>query len=116
MFEIRALNKNLVGDRGEYVGRPSALGNPFILEHETDRQQVIQQFEVWLHEQIKTRDVLVCQELNRLYKLTRATGELKLTCWCAPQNCHAEVIKRVLLETLAKSENQMPFGDFTNLK
>jgi Domain of unknown function (DUF4326) len=68
--EIRILNKRVVGDRGEYVGRPSALGNPFKLEHESQRNHVIQQYELWLQERIEARDAWVCHELNRLYQIT----------------------------------------------
>jgi Domain of unknown function (DUF4326) len=100
MVEIRVLNKRSVGDRGEYVGRPSALGNPFKLEQESKRDAVIQQYELWLQERIKARDARVCQELNRLYRIARDQGVLELTCWCAPKRCHADVIRNILLEVL----------------
>jgi Domain of unknown function (DUF4326) len=98
--EIRIFNKRVVGDRGEYVGRPSALGNPFKLEHESQRDAVIQQYETWLQDQIKARDARVCHELNRLYGIARDQGVLELTCWCAPKRCHANVIRNILLEAL----------------
>ena len=93
MVEIRILNKRVMGDRGECVGRPSALGNPFKLEHESQRNHVIQQYELWLQERIKARDAQVCHELNRLYQIARNQGVLELTCWCAPKRCHADVIR-----------------------
>ena len=101
-IEIRVLNKRLVGNRGEYVGRPSPLGNPFKLERESDRESVIEWYEVWLREKIRTRDKAVCDELNRLFKIARDSGVLELACWCAPKLCHAEVIRCVLLEQLSK--------------
>jgi hypothetical protein len=100
MVEIQILNKRVVGDRGEYVGRPSALGNPFKLEYESQRNQVIQQYELWLQERIETRDARFCHELNRLYVIARDQGLLELTCWCAPKRCHADVIRNILLEAL----------------
>jgi Domain of unknown function (DUF4326) len=100
MVEIRVLNKRSVGDRGEYVGRPSALGNRFKLEHESKRDAVIQQYELWLQERIKARDARVCHELKRLYRITRDQGVLELTCWCAPKRCHADVIRNILPEAL----------------
>ena len=102
MVEIRVLNKRLVADRGEYVGRPSPLGNPFKLERESDRESVIERYEVWLHEKIRTRNKVVCDELNRLYKIARDSGVLELLCWCAPKRCHADVIRFVLLKQLKK--------------
>ena len=104
MPEIRILNKKLVGDRGEYVGRPIALGNPFKLECEADREQVIGQYELWLRTQVEVWNPEVCNELNRLYRIARDSGELELTCWCAPLRCHAEVIRQVLLEAFAKQK------------
>ena len=103
---IRVLNKRQVGARGEYVGRPSPLGNPFKLEREAQRGAVIERYERWLREHIASHDRQVCQELNRLYRIARDTGELELTCWCAPKPCHADVIRRVLLETLERTGGQ----------
>ena len=111
MVEIRVLNTRLVADRGEYVGRPSPLGNPFKLERESDRESdresVIERYEVWLREKIRIRDRLVCDELNRLYKIVRDSGVLELVCWCAPKRCHADVIRCVLLEQLTKVVKQI---------
>jgi hypothetical protein len=87
------------GGVGEYIGRPSVLGNPFKLE-QWGREACIEQYEVWLRERIAARDVQVCKELSRLLAIARA-GELKLVCWCAPLACHGDVIKRVLEEKIS---------------
>ena len=100
MIAILILNKRRAGSRGEYVGRPSPLGNPFKLERESDRDEVIAQYENWLRQRITARDQRVCDELNRLYVIARDTGLLELVCWCAPKRCHADVIRKVLLEAL----------------
>jgi Domain of unknown function (DUF4326) len=103
LIAILILNKRRAGSRGEYVGRPSPLGNPFKLEHESDRDGVISRYEVWLRERIAARDKRVCDELNRLYVIARDIGLLELVCWCAPKRCHAEVIRKVLLEALQRN-------------
>jgi hypothetical protein len=100
MVAILVLNKCNAGTRGEYVGRPSPLGNPFKLEQESDRDAVITRYEVWLRKRISARDQRVCDELNRVYVIARDTGLLELVCWCAPKRCHADVIRKVLLEAL----------------
>ena len=74
MVEVRVLNKRSAGTRGEYVGRPSPLGNPFRLGRESDRDLVIALYEVWLRERIETRDRSVCKELTRLYVIARDEG------------------------------------------
>jgi hypothetical protein len=104
MTVLQVLNKRNSGTRGEYVGRPSPLGNPFKLEHESDRDAVIARYEIWLRERIVARDRRVCDELNRLYVIARDTGLLELVCWCAPKRCHADVICTVLLEALKRNE------------
>ncbi len=102
-MQITITNKK-TGGNGEYVGRPSPLGNPFRLEREEDRDAVISSYERWLRERILKRDGRVCDELNRLYKKLLEDGGLELTCWCAPKPCHADVIRAVLLEAVARCE------------
>ena len=36
------------GDRGEYVGRPSPLGNPFAMRDECQRDAVVDAYARWL--------------------------------------------------------------------
>lgn len=95
---IHVANKR-AGAIGEYVGRPSPLGNPFRMRNESERARVIAKYDAWLRSKIAKGDKRVCDELNRLYKIAR-DGELVLVCWCAPKACHADVIKRVLEEKL----------------
>ena len=110
MTAILVLNKRSAGTRGEYVGRPSPLGNPFKLKRESGRDEVIAQYENWLRERITARDQRVCDELNRLYVIARDTGLLELVCWCAPKRCHADVIRKVLLESLQFNGFDCPPG------
>jgi hypothetical protein len=82
---------------GEYVGRPSVLGNPYYLANEDMREWVIDRYEIWLMEQLKTNEA-VRKELKRLKDIYLTTGELTLLCWCAPRKCHAEIIRKAILE------------------
>jgi hypothetical protein len=88
------------GDRGEYVGRPSPLGNPFVIGRDGDRAAVITRYRQWLRERIAAGDPLVRGELERLARLARERGQLTLVCWCAPEACHAEAIREVLARML----------------
>jgi hypothetical protein len=85
------------GARGIYVGRPSPLGNPFVLRSEADRAAVIRAYERWLREQLRNPSSPASREIRRLAQLAR-TRDLCLVCWCAPLPCHAEVIQRVIEE------------------
>lgn len=84
----------------EYIGRPSPLGNPFIFNSKSMKKgDTLNDYELWLREKISKRDKLVCDELNRLYKIAK-NGELNLSCWCSPQKCHGDIIKKILQEKL----------------
>lgn len=79
-----------------YVGRPSILGNPFIIGKDGDRTEVIQKFRRWLWHEIQRQEGPVYEEIQRLVKLAEM-GDLVLSCWCSPQPCHAEIIRACLI-------------------
>jgi hypothetical protein len=67
-----------------YIGRPSRWGNPFKLEHEADRAQVLARYRDWLMGQPRL--------------LARARKELRgkrLGCWCAPKPCHGDLLAEI---------------------
>jgi hypothetical protein len=81
---------------GEYVGRPSPLGNPWRAGADLTRDEAIARYKVWLNIQWKTQNHKVRDELNRLANKLIEDGELTLVCWCAPKNCHADVIAEAI--------------------
>lgn len=80
-----------------FVGRPSPLGNPFVIGKNGARDEVIADYEIWLREQIQNKNPKVCDELNKIYK-TALDCNVLLMCFCCPENCHGNVIVKVLLE------------------
>ena len=83
------------GARGIYIGRPSVLGNPFPMQGEATRAQVIHDYEDWLAEQLLDPSSPVSREIHRLAALARKQ-DLCLVCFCAPKACHADIIKRTI--------------------
>jgi len=83
------------GARGIYVGRPSPLGNPFAMQGEATRAQVIRDYEDWLAEQLLDPKSPASIELHRLAVLARKQ-DICLVCFCAPKACHADIIKRTI--------------------
>ncbi len=77
-----------VADGVCYVGRPSVLGNPFVIGRDGNREQVVEKYRAWLWERLQHQDGLVLKTLRAL------TADSVLGCWCAPQGCHAAVIER----------------------
>jgi hypothetical protein len=86
------------------VDRKTALGNPFVMETEEDRDRVCREYESWLKSAIAVRVPAVVDALNAIYRAARK-GPVELGCWCAPRRCHADTIK-ALIE--AKFANPSP--------
>jgi hypothetical protein len=103
MSRITLVNHH-VTDRGEYIGRPSPLGNPFTHKaHGTaaeivvpTREEAVRRYGIWLQAQIVKPNLVVVAELKRLAAILKKTGKLELRCWCVPLKCHGEVIKAYL--------------------
>ncbi len=105
-MEIVIVNSNKTRE-GEYIGRPSPLGNPYgwLSSHPEDlrvedRDTAIKCYRSWLQSHLRTRTPRVLNELDRLAEIGLRDGRLVLRCWCAPLPCHGEVIKEVILEAL----------------
>ena len=69
-----------------YIGRGSKWGNPFKIGQDGSRADVIRKYEEYL---IK-RDDLMCA----LHELEGKT----LVCFCKPQACHGDVLKKYVDE------------------
>lgn len=108
MHHIKVVNKHWCKEQGVYIGRPSVLGNPYSHLENTkaeykvgSRDEAVQEFEKYLRDKIN-KDLDITREMKRLYRQLIDTGELTLVCWCAPNSCHGDVIKRVLEEKLER--------------
>lgn len=77
-----------------YIGRPSPLGNPFIIGKDGIREAVIWKYEKWL--QKKVYEALFSNELQRMIKTYEEFGVVNLWCWCSPLPCHGDVIKKII--------------------
>lgn len=95
------------GDKGEYVGRGSPLGNPYPMKSKEDREGVCNQYEVWLEE--NKDKVEIKNELIRLAKIYKDKGELTLICFCSPKRCHAETIKKYIEKIIWVDESIKSF-------
>jgi len=90
MYDIKVVNKR-DGVPGEYVGRPSVLGNPFTIGRHGTREEVIASYREWLWMRMRG-DSPELRELDRLAEKLITDRGLTLVCWCAPKACHADVI------------------------
>ena len=86
-----------------YVGRRSALGNPFSLDiYGPSRAEVIKLYNVWLQEKLQANDAAVCDQLNHIASEVAAGHPVKLVCYCKPHDCHADLIRKLILKELKK--------------
>ena len=63
-----------------YIGRPSKWGNPFEIDKDGTREEVIAKYKDWILQQPD---------------LMKALPELKdktIACWCHPKACHGDVL------------------------
>ena len=72
-----------------YCGRPSPLGNSFVIGRDGTRDEVVDKYEAWLVTQPKL--VAPIQTLRHR----------DLVCWYAPLRCHCDVILRLANPALA---------------
>jgi hypothetical protein len=77
-----------------YIGRPSKWGNPFEIGKDGTREEVIEKYELWLRDQPD---------------LIRSIPELSgktLGCWCAPKECHGDVLVRLASASISPHHSQ----------
>lgn len=98
------------GKSGEYIGRGSPLGNPFVIGKHGTREQVIAKYKNWLLEQIDKGNPVVLDELNRLGNKAIDEKGLALQCFCYPKPCHGEVIKEKLVKAMYNYFVENPKG------
>lgn len=73
-----------------YIGRPekrlgmpgSKWANPFIIDHDGTREEVIAKYERYLYE-------------SGLIDEVHELRDRDLVCWCAPLPCHGDVLLRL---------------------
>lgn len=76
--------------RDLYIGRPSILGNPFVIGKDGTREDVINKYEDYARERIKTDNMFKQAIINSVGRA--------LVCWCSPERCHGDVIEMIAKE------------------
>lgn len=79
-----------------FIGRPSALGNPFYMANESQRNVVCDKYEVWFKEQILNNNPKVLAELELIKAKMNSNSPVNLQCFCAPRRCHGDTIANFL--------------------
>lgn len=85
-----------------YIGRPSVLGNPFVLSNESQRAAVIAKYKAYFDKKIEARDPEFMKVLDALVDHSRMGMDVVLGCFCAPRACHGDVIKEYVDRRVAE--------------
>lgn len=92
------------GDVVFYVGRPDILGNPYthnpvgntLAKFKTStREEAIESYRTHFKEVLLNIPEAV-DRINHIAREHQAGHNVILLCWCAPEPCHASVIKEYL--------------------
>ena len=100
MGTIEIVNKH-VTSHGVYIGRPSALGNPYVIGPSCTRAQAIAAYRTWLRVQWKVGGEAK-EALVRLARLYKEQQQLTLVCWCTPLACHGDVVAEAIRGIIEK--------------
>ena len=71
-----------------YIGRGSKWGNPFAIDVDMSRDQVILAYAEWIVEQ------------DHLMEALHELQGKRLGCWCKPLACHGDVLVRLVEKKL----------------
>jgi len=95
-------HKHTPTDRDFYIGRGSSLGNIYshlpnskALHQVERRDQAVDKFEVYLNNEIEKGNKKIIEALNAIYLLSKG-GTVNLVCYCHPQRCHGDIIKKTI--------------------
>ena len=83
------------------IDRSSVLGNPFIMDKESERNEVCRMYVTYFDQQVKI-DGDFRNEIIRIYRLAKEGKNIALACWCAPKQCHGDYIKQFVEGYLVK--------------
>lgn len=65
------------------VDRTTEWGNPFVIGRDGDRKEVLRKYRRWFRHSDQ-------KEFRR--RVRRELVEKDLVCWCAPSDCHADIL------------------------
>lgn len=79
----------------KYCGRPTILGNPFVVGQHGAQGECCYKYEQWLEtgEDFGNKDATESRRLLVL-ALIPTLKRLNLECWCWPDKCHTESLAR----------------------
>jgi len=81
--------------RGCYGYKESVLCNQFKIGKDGDRDEVIWKYKRWIWKEYK-KGGIVKDEVDKLVVRERRGELIVLGCWCFPESCHGDIIKKLV--------------------
>lgn len=96
--KVTVVNKHthVPTDHDMYIGRGSALGNPHAMTATVTRSMVCAMFAGHITEKLSLGDKRVVKALDEIANHSLQGNPVNLVCFCAPQQCHADYIKKLV--------------------
>lgn len=101
-IHVASLRQFRPDERSERVDRQTALGNPFVVGRDGARDVVIRKFCRWSAGELRSNPrgkfarAFFALEA-RVHERELAEMDTFLLCWCAPEPCHADVLRGMLV-------------------
>jgi hypothetical protein len=94
-------------DRGISVARPTALGNPFIIDAVVARSESLTKYRGWLRRALHKRANPAAYDQFMRIVHHASQGDVTLLCWCRAIDqtepaCHADIIAEFVHAKLAE--------------
>jgi len=108
---INLHNNRQLGINEFYVGRAckhrpeligSVLSNQFFIY---SRETNIEKYEEWIRIKIEQKNSTIIDALEELYQKA-LLSDIRLACWCEPEDCHCRIIKEILEVALEAQNDQ----------
>lgn len=79
-----------------YIGRGSPLGNPHAITASIPRKTVCALYAGHLTERLAAADKSIIREMDKIANKSLQGEPVNLVCFCAPQQCHGDYIKKLV--------------------
>lgn len=101
---INIRNKNHSSNEYVYCGRGSALGNKYHITRDAPREIVIELYKEWFYKNLNTHPV--SNQLKIIFQKIKEDGFVNLGCYCAPLQCHCDVIRDYILVQYKENDHK----------
>lgn len=94
MIETTVVNLK-TDDYDVFIGRGSKWGNPFIIDKDGTREEVVEKYRLYLY-----------SNMNLVMSAAKELKGKKLGCYCKPLSCHGDILVELVNHMVACEEKE----------